>query len=382
MDSAKTGSFISRLRKEKGYTQKELARMLNVSDKAVSRWETGKGFPDTALLKPLSNALGVSIGELLEGERFPEEVHRERTDQVIVRSMTDAGRKLVRSIVVCCALAVLVLVCFCAAFFLVYGKVTAVEFINQSRVSARYPLGQVSNVVYGGFELQELTDGHVYSRTDGKERYAFRNTPEGPVMAWMHQSGEGTLFGFDIGEDTVIRANEALGLEEQSLRKYLEKQGFRDRHDLMMQESYFGRTSLVYIDKERCNWYPYTKDNVFINICISAYEGNRLLAFDIGLLDGETEALCGELLSGFPITLEDPQQLVTGSLQDTYRQWDRITVTAKDPGEGETLYLYLNGQLYGKFNGPDPFHPEEHTITFEMWGAPLTVRVTTAGPDA
>ena len=211
MDSAKTGSFISRLRKEKGYTQKELARMLNVSDKAVSRWETGKGFPDTALLKPLSNALGVSIGELLEGERFPEEVHRERTDQVIVRSMTDAGRKLVRSIVVCCALAVLVLVCFCAAFFLVYGKVTAVEFINQSRVSARYPLGQVSNVVYGGFELQELTDGHVYSRTDGKERYAFRNTPEGPVMAWMHQSGEGTLFGFALGEDTVIRADEALG---------------------------------------------------------------------------------------------------------------------------------------------------------------------------
>ena len=383
MDSAKTGSFISRLRKEKGYTQKELADILNVSDKAVSRWETGKGFPDTALLKPLSNVLGISIGELLEGERFPAVEHKERTDQVIVKSMTDAGRKLLISVVTCCVLAVLVLVCCCAVFFSVYGKVTAVEFINQSRSSMYYPLGQVSNVTFGGFERQELSDGYVYYRMDGTERYAFRNTPEGPVMTWMHHSGKGgILFGFEIGEDTVIRANEALGLKEQSLRQYLEEQGFRDRYDLMMKESYFGRTSLVYIDNERCNWYPYTKDNVFINICISAYEGNRLMAFDIGLFDEETEAFCGELLAGFPVTLEDPQQLVTGSLRDTYRQWDKVTVTAKAPGKGETLYLYLNGQFYGKFNEPDPFHSEEHTVTFEMWGTPLRVRVTNVSPDA
>ena len=57
MDSNKTGLFIAELRKQKGYTQKELAEKLMVTDKAVSRWETGKGFPDTSLLRNLSNIL-------------------------------------------------------------------------------------------------------------------------------------------------------------------------------------------------------------------------------------------------------------------------------------------------------------------------------------
>ena len=60
MDAKTTGRFLAELRKEKGYTQKELGDKLMVTDKAISRWETGKGLPDTALLKPLSEILGVS----------------------------------------------------------------------------------------------------------------------------------------------------------------------------------------------------------------------------------------------------------------------------------------------------------------------------------
>ena len=70
MDSKKTGAFIAMLRKEKKLTQMELAQLLHVSDKTISKWETGRGMPDTALLKPLSEALGVSIGELLTGARM------------------------------------------------------------------------------------------------------------------------------------------------------------------------------------------------------------------------------------------------------------------------------------------------------------------------
>lgn len=65
MDAKITGRFIAALRREKGLTQKQLAQMLAVTDKAVSRWETGKGLPDTALLAPLATALDVSVGELL-----------------------------------------------------------------------------------------------------------------------------------------------------------------------------------------------------------------------------------------------------------------------------------------------------------------------------
>lgn len=53
MDKNITGRFIAELRKQKGFTQKELAEKLMVTDKAISRWETGKGLPDTSLLKPL-----------------------------------------------------------------------------------------------------------------------------------------------------------------------------------------------------------------------------------------------------------------------------------------------------------------------------------------
>lgn len=72
IDRQRFGSFIAMLRKEKGYTQKELAQQLFISDKAVSKWETGASIPDTALLIPLANLLGVSVTELLMCERIKD----------------------------------------------------------------------------------------------------------------------------------------------------------------------------------------------------------------------------------------------------------------------------------------------------------------------
>lgn len=70
MNKQKIGSFIAELRKEKGYTQKELSERLFISDKAVSKWETGQSMPDISLLRPLADILGVTTSELLEGERI------------------------------------------------------------------------------------------------------------------------------------------------------------------------------------------------------------------------------------------------------------------------------------------------------------------------
>lgn len=69
MDHYITGAAIKRLREAKRLTQAQLAEQLCVSDKAVSKWETGKGFPDVSLLEPLANALQVSLPELLSGEQ-------------------------------------------------------------------------------------------------------------------------------------------------------------------------------------------------------------------------------------------------------------------------------------------------------------------------
>ena len=61
LDRKRFGAFVSRMRKEKGMTQKQLADQLHISDKAVSKWETGVSIPDTALLIPLAELLGVTV---------------------------------------------------------------------------------------------------------------------------------------------------------------------------------------------------------------------------------------------------------------------------------------------------------------------------------
>lgn len=92
MDAQRTGLFLTELRKEHGWTKAELAQQLGVTDKAVSRWETGRGLPDTALLLPLAAALGVSVGELLAGERLDREQRIERTDGLLVDALRYSRR--------------------------------------------------------------------------------------------------------------------------------------------------------------------------------------------------------------------------------------------------------------------------------------------------
>ena len=94
MDSEKIGAFIKALRKEKNLTQKELAEILCCTDKAVSRWETGRGIPEISLLIPLSKALDISVNELLTGERIPEEEIKEKTEQLIVQTITHTDKKI------------------------------------------------------------------------------------------------------------------------------------------------------------------------------------------------------------------------------------------------------------------------------------------------
>lgn len=80
MDQVKTGKLIRSLRQRKKLTQLALAEMLGVSDKAVSKWETGKGLPDLTLIQPLAQALDVSVIELMNGEQI---INRNRSCNVI-----------------------------------------------------------------------------------------------------------------------------------------------------------------------------------------------------------------------------------------------------------------------------------------------------------
>ena len=71
MDNIKTGNLIAELRKQQGLTQQQLADILNLSNKTISKWESGVGSPDISNLPILAETLGISVDELLKGEINP-----------------------------------------------------------------------------------------------------------------------------------------------------------------------------------------------------------------------------------------------------------------------------------------------------------------------
>lgn len=99
MDNQKFGKFILFLRKEKGWTQAELAEKFNVTDKAISKWERGVGFPDIKMVEPLAEVFGVSILEIMSSEKINEQpVPKESASEAInnVIDIVDYQRKIER----------------------------------------------------------------------------------------------------------------------------------------------------------------------------------------------------------------------------------------------------------------------------------------------
>ena len=84
MDLAKTGKFIQEQRKAKKLTQAELAKQIAVSEKTISKWECGNGFPDSSLILPLCNALDITANELLSSKRISNEEYKSKAEKTIV----------------------------------------------------------------------------------------------------------------------------------------------------------------------------------------------------------------------------------------------------------------------------------------------------------
>lgn len=89
MNQNKIGAFISERRRAKGWTQNQLAEKLEITDKAVSKWETGRSLPDLSLFVPLCNLLDITLNELFAGECIPEENLKEKTDAVLLEVITN-----------------------------------------------------------------------------------------------------------------------------------------------------------------------------------------------------------------------------------------------------------------------------------------------------
>ena len=100
MDQIKVGAFLKDLRREKGITQEQLAEELGVSDRTISRWETGNNMPDISLLVEIADFFDVSIPEIIKGERKSEEMKEESKEVAETMSYYAKAEKeqLVKSI--------------------------------------------------------------------------------------------------------------------------------------------------------------------------------------------------------------------------------------------------------------------------------------------
>ena len=89
MDQEKIGKFILEMRKQKGLTQKELAELVGISDKTISKWECGNSMPDISYLEGLCNSLGITVNELLSGQCLTGESYSEKAEENIMALMKE-----------------------------------------------------------------------------------------------------------------------------------------------------------------------------------------------------------------------------------------------------------------------------------------------------
>lgn len=111
MNNEKFGKFIAELRKEKNMTQKDLANKLKITDKAISKWERGLGFPDIVLLKPLSEIFKVSITELLNGERQENNKIDIETQVIQIINKVEEQKKIKKKKTRCIVIIIIAILC-------------------------------------------------------------------------------------------------------------------------------------------------------------------------------------------------------------------------------------------------------------------------------
>lgn len=88
MNQEAIGKFISACRKDKGLTQLQLAEKLNITNRAVSKWETGKSMPDPSIMLDLCALLGITVNELLSGERITMENYQKKAEENLMELQT------------------------------------------------------------------------------------------------------------------------------------------------------------------------------------------------------------------------------------------------------------------------------------------------------
>ena len=141
MEQTKVGKFIAECRKNKKMTQAELAEKLNITDRAISKWETGKGMPDSSIMLELCNELDISVNELLSGEVIKMENYNQKAEENLLemkKQKEETDKEMLRLEIVIgyiSSITFLILV-FLASFVEMYSVIRILLIIGGSIVFA------------------------------------------------------------------------------------------------------------------------------------------------------------------------------------------------------------------------------------------------------
>ncbi len=168
MDQEKIGKFIAACRKEKGFTQASLAEKLGITDRAVSKWETGKSLPDASIMMELCELIGTNVNELLTGERIALDEYTKKAEQSLIEMQAKAekaDRNLLRMEIVMG----IIIIPLC----IILTKISEI-FINQGDALIGYALlviSYVAIVLFGIMGMKIEHDAGYYECPNCGERY-------------------------------------------------------------------------------------------------------------------------------------------------------------------------------------------------------------------
>ncbi len=167
MNQVKIGNFIAECRKKKNMTQAQLAEKLNITDRAISKWETGKGMPDSGVMLDLCNELGISVNELLSGEviemnNYNEKVEKNLLDMVKQKELADK-RLLTMEIVIGALSSIILFVLIFVASFIEMADWTRILLIMVGIVSFMIGILYAIKIeqVAGYYECQECHHKYI-----------------------------------------------------------------------------------------------------------------------------------------------------------------------------------------------------------------------------
>ncbi len=201
MDNIKFGKFIQELRKEKNMTQKELAQKLNLTDKAISKWERGIGFPDIAMLKPLSEIFNISIIELLNGEK--ENVQEIDLDSRILAILKQKEKEKDRKVGKVIGISSTIIVVLTITLYILVFSKGELKTWNPIRAA----IGYVEVIVFGK-EYVEV--GNLPTKTI----YANGNFN---IEEYMKKRGYENVGGIKTGDNNYVKGEKRVLVERWSV---------------------------------------------------------------------------------------------------------------------------------------------------------------------